>query len=96
MNPLSHLPGGELIAEGLQDTAAGRITPAACLIAVGWPRLLRAGLTLPRPMRPSITEPEQRLYQILRETGGDAYSRYNALMRELISFERAMERHQKS
>lgn len=91
MIPLSHLPGGELIAEGLEDTAAGRITPAACLIAVGWPRLLRSGLTLPGTMEPSIPEPEQQLYKMLRERDGDACSHYNALMRELISFEHSLE-----
>jgi hypothetical protein len=29
---------------------------------------------------------------LLRQAGGDAYSRYNALLRELISFENALDR----
>jgi hypothetical protein len=31
-------------------------------------------------------EPELQLYQLLRQHGGNAYSRYNALLRELLSF----------
>jgi hypothetical protein len=36
-------------------------------------------------------EPELELYRLLRREGGDAYSRYNALLRELISFEQALD-----
>jgi hypothetical protein len=35
---------------------------------------------------------ELELYRMLRQTGGDAYSRYNALLRQLVSFERALDR----
>jgi hypothetical protein len=31
------------------------------------------------------------LYRLLHQQGGDAYSRYNALLRELISFEHALD-----
>jgi hypothetical protein len=92
MNTLSHLPGGELIAQGLDDTAAGRISPAACLIAIAWPRLVRAGMDLRSLNLTSIAEPERRLYQFLGAESGDAYSRYNALIRQLLSFESAFER----
>lgn len=91
MSLLAHLPGGDLIAEGLQDCAAGRITPAACLIALGWPRLVRAGLDMRGVTCPAIVEPESQLYQFLREAGGDAYSHYNSLIRQLISFEHSLE-----
>jgi hypothetical protein len=37
-------------------------------------------------------EPQQRLYQLLRQTSGDAYARYNALIRRLISFQHALDR----
>jgi hypothetical protein len=39
-----------------------------------------------------VAEPELQLYRLLRREGGDAYSRYNALLRELISFEQALDR----
>jgi len=39
-------------------------------------------------------EPERQLYRLLRQEGGDAYSRYNALIRELVSFEQALDRRQ--
>ena len=42
----------------------------------------------------SFPEPERQLYRLLREEGGDAYSRYNALIRELVSFEQALDRRQ--
>jgi hypothetical protein len=38
-----------------------------------------------------MLEPERELYRLLREQGGDAYSRYNALLRELVSFESALD-----
>ncbi len=91
MGSLGHLPGGELIAQGLQDCAAGRITPAACLIAVGWPRLNRAGMKLQDLEIHRVPDPEQKLYQLLCAKGGDAYSRYNSLIRQLVSFEQALE-----
>ena len=34
---------------------------------------------------------ELALYRRLREAGGDAYSRYNALLREVVSFESALD-----
>jgi hypothetical protein len=37
-------------------------------------------------------EPELELYSLLRREGGDAYSRYNAIVRELVSFESALSR----
>jgi hypothetical protein len=36
-------------------------------------------------------EVELQLYRLLRREGGDAYSRYNALIRELVSFESALD-----
>jgi hypothetical protein len=56
-------------------------------------RLSRAGL-ITRVVAGSFPEPEQQLYRLLRREGGDAYSRYNALIRELVSFEQALDRRQ--
>lgn len=85
------LPGGELIREGLTDFQSGRCTIPACLVGMARTRLNRAGL-LPESVSNPIAEPERQLYRLLREAGGDAYSRYNALVRELVSFENALDR----
>lgn len=87
---LTGLPGERLVREGLADYQAGRRTVAACLIDIGRPRLAATGL-IPAGMAPRIAEPESELYRLLREQGGDAYSRYNALMREFVSFESALD-----
>ena len=51
----------------------------------------RAGL-----VRPELTgvpaDAELDLYRMLCQAGGDAYSRYNALLRRLVSFEQALDR----
>ncbi|CAN5775665.1 hypothetical protein BH11VER1_BH11VER1_11000 [soil metagenome] len=91
MMSLTHLPGGELIAKGLKDSAEGLVTPAACLISIGWPRLERAGMNLQSRNFNRITAPESELYQLLGSEHGDPYSRYNALIRQLISFEQSLE-----
>ena len=83
------LPGGALIREGLDDLNTGRESAAALLVAVGAPRLRRVGLQVP-PAR--FDHAEHRLYEILaRSHGNSAHSRYNALIRLLVSFERACE-----
>ena len=87
---LTGLPGEALMREGLADWAAGRRTIPACLVAIGSGRLHRAGL-IPRPAPLEVPDAEHQLYQLLRQAGGDAYSRYNSLLRELISFEQALD-----
>lgn len=89
MNDILSLPGGELVSQGLADSQAGLITPAACLIAIAHGRLLRAGL--PIPPEKKISHPEEQLYALLSNQPGDAYSRYNSLVRQLISFSQALE-----
>lgn len=91
MIALDQLPGGELILRGLADYAEGRVTPESCLLAVGWSRLQRGGLPMPAKSPVRFSEPELQLYGILRSEQGDAYSRYNALLRRLISFEQSLE-----
>src|SRR5712664_2544922 len=85
----SALPGADLIDEGVKDLRAGRETVAALLLAIGSPRLRRLGIELPD----SLPEyPEHRLYDLLAKDEPDsAHSRYNALIRRLVSFERAAE-----
>jgi hypothetical protein len=88
---LTGLPGEELVREGLADAHAGRCTIPACLVSIGRTRLQGAGLMhVDRSFLQ--TDAELQLYRLLRKSGGDAYSRYNALLRELVSFERALDR----
>lgn len=84
------LPGDDLIEQGIADLRAGKeSTAAALLVCIGAPRLRRIGLELPDNLPPN---PEHRLYDLLAESDQDsAHSRYNALLRKLISFERAAE-----
>jgi hypothetical protein len=82
------LPAGDLIATGLEDLRRGLETIPALLVSIGAPRLRRLGYTVPS----GCADPEHRLYALL--AGGDhaaAHSRYNALIRRLVSFERAAE-----
>jgi len=82
-------PGQELIDQGLADLADGRETIAALLVAIGSPRLRRAGGQVPNH---TIATPEHRLYEILAKENPDgAHSKYNSLIRRLVSFERALE-----
>jgi hypothetical protein len=94
MNPghvwLERLPGGSLVLQGLADLQSGCETIAAYLVSIASPRLRRTGL-LPESC-PVPEEPELTLYRMLLREGGDAYSRYNSLLRELVSFEQALDR----
>ena len=82
------MPGGDLIAEGLEDLKRGDETVAALLVCVGGPRLRRLGFEVPD----TLPDPEDRLYDVLARTDEDsAHGRYNALIRRLVSFERAAE-----
>jgi len=81
------LPGHDLIAQGLDDLGAGAETAAALLVSIGAPRLRQLGLQVADP----IPGGEHRLYELLSRTDPDsAHSRYNALVRRLVSFERAL------
>jgi len=82
------LPGADLIREGLRDLEAGVESVPALLVLIGAPRLRRLGFDVPDT--PDF--PEDRLYAQLAEVHGDnAHSQYNALIRRLVSFERAAE-----
>ena len=76
--------------EGLADFQSGRCTVPSCLVGIARSRLTRAGL-IQCAVAPALVEPELQLYRLLRREGGDAYSRYNALVRELVSFEAALD-----
>jgi hypothetical protein len=58
----------------------------ALLVSIGATRLSRLGFVVPNP----ISNAERRLYERLHAENADAaHSRYNALIRRLVSFERA-------
>ena len=82
------LPGEELVRRGLADYQAGRRSAESFLVQIARPRLEKCGLLAPN--RSDGLELE--LYRLLRQEGGDAYARYNALLRELSSFENALDR----
>ena len=80
------LPGEDLIRRGLDDLAAGVESAEALLVSIGAPRLAGLGVAVENP----FPSPEHRLYRLLsREEPESAHSRYNALIRRLVSYERA-------
>jgi hypothetical protein len=82
------LPGTDFVAKGLADLRVGTDTIEALLVAIGRPRLVRLGFDVPR----RCERPEILLYERLAaEDAVGAHSRYNALIRRLVSFERAAE-----
>ncbi|HEX6738725.1 MAG TPA: hypothetical protein VF310_10650 [Vicinamibacteria bacterium] len=86
---LAELPGGDLVEAGCRDLAQGRETAEALLVASFAERLRRGGLEVPPH---TIEEPEHRLYRLLAASDSDAaHGRYNALIRRLVSFARALE-----
>lgn len=83
---MQSLPGADLIDRGLTDLNARRETVEALLVSVGAPRLRSLGYELRSP----IDSPEHKLYlRLAQEKGNAAHSAYNALIRRLVSFERA-------
>jgi len=81
-------PGQDLIDAGLHDLADGVESIEALLVSIGAPRLQRLRIRLPA----TLPDPENRLYELLSAEDSDsAHSRYNALIRRLVSYERAAE-----
>jgi hypothetical protein len=85
----SGLPGQDLVDAGIRDLAAGRDTECALLVAMAASRLRALGVEVPAG---GGEQPAHRLYELLSERdAGDAHSRYNALVRRMVSFSRAAE-----
>ena len=83
---MERLPGADLIAEGLRDLATGEVSAPALLVSIGAPRLRALGIEV----TDALHRPEHRLYAMLyREHGDGAHSKYNALIRRLVSYERS-------
>lgn len=89
-NDFDGLPGAAAIRAGLEDLAAGRESVESLLIQIGAPRLSWLGVML--PSSPDVNA-DRRLYQLLSlQHGNAAHSQFNSLIRQLVSFERALER----
>jgi|RhiMethySRZTD1v2_1073278.scaffolds.fasta_scaffold82558_3 hypothetical protein len=85
---MNSLPANDLITAGIKDLQYHRETIPALLVAIGAPKLRSLGLEVPEPLP---LNPEHRLYDLLSTNEPDsAHSRYNALIRKLVSFERAL------
>lgn len=89
---LAGLPGGALALRGIDDLAVGRETVESLLALLGHRRMGRAGLDF--EIEPGAeVDADYRLYALLgAEHGRETHGRSNALLAELVSFERALER----
>ncbi|MGH9382038.1 MAG: hypothetical protein ACRD2Z_15700 [Thermoanaerobaculia bacterium] len=87
---LRTLPGGDLVARGLGDLAAGRESLESLLVEIAASRLRYAGLDVPE-IGPRSEAAELRLYKRLEETHPAPYGAYNSLLRQLASCARALE-----
>ena len=87
------LPGAELVASGIAALRRDELTVEALLVLAGASRLRAAGLEIPKGPARSAESWEHALYgAIAAEQRRGAHSRYNALIRRLTSFARALER----
>lgn len=83
---LQAIPGGDLVERGIADLKRERDSIEALVVSIGAPRLAMAGISVPPP----IPSPEHKLYaRLAEEKANGAHSAYNALVRRLVSFERA-------
>ena len=89
---IMQLPGGDKMLQGLQDWRAGRTTINSCLVVIAFGKFRAAGLVSGEA---PFAEAELVLYDLLKKEGHNAYGRYNALIRELVSFGRALARAQR-
>ena len=88
---LADLPGADLVLRGLKDLEAGPETVHLLLVALAGPRLVRAKILAAVPLT-LAADTELKLYRLLRQEPGDAYSKDNALLRQIVSFEQALDK----
>jgi len=80
------LPGAELVERGLRDLVLGIETEESLLVSLAASPLRALGIEVAVP----LADAELRLYGLLAARHGDAaHSRYNALVRRIVSFQRA-------
>lgn len=86
-----HLPGGEILRDGLRDLESGVKSVAAMLVLIARPRLARSGIQIPAGGATPVL-PEHELYRLLVvEHGPEAYRHYRSLLRRLVSLENALD-----
>lgn len=91
----NNFPGEDLVQRGLRDLSEGNSSLLAFLVLIGAPRLRRLGISIPGG-RALSSGPEHALYHRLQtENPETAHSRYNAFIRRLVSYERALEQDQR-
>jgi len=100
LSKIDGLPGAEMVLAGLADLAESRVTESSLLVLIASPNLRRCGIDVAEigmdessPGRTADVDPpyEHRLYDLLvSQHGRSAYSRYNSLIRRLVSFEHAL------
>jgi hypothetical protein len=86
------LPGAELVLPGLKEAATGEVTVGSCLVSIAQPLMEASGLAARYRIEKFVAEPERALYRLLQKEGGNAYGRYNSLLRRLVSFEQGLRR----
>jgi hypothetical protein len=86
-----HLPGGEILRNGLKDLQEGVISIDALLVLVAAPRLTRCGIRIPQARSPTSLPEHDLFRRLCVEYGPEAYRHYRALMRRLVSLENAMD-----
>lgn len=86
---LDGLPGAEIVRPGLADLRDGRDTIEGNAVLMAATRLRLAGLPVPEGDGAGAGH---RLYVLLDESDPvGAYSRYNAIIRRIVSFARSVE-----
>jgi hypothetical protein len=89
MTALDELPGHDLFSAGVADLQAERRSEAGLLVSIARTRLIGAGLDVPNA---ATSRPSHELYDLLLEQSpATAHGRYNALLRRIVSFARAVE-----
>ena len=77
------LPGSDIVDAGLADLAEEKTTVDSLAVSLAAPRLRREGV----PLGSTDENPEERLYGLLSRSAGDlAHARYNAYLRQMVSF----------
>lgn len=86
------LPADDLIAAGIRALQDRQESIASLLVKIRAPKLRSLGGVHVPDIPPAFAVyPEHRLYDLLSADDSDsAHSRYNALIRKLVSFERAL------
>lgn len=88
---LRSLPGGEIVVEGLADIEHGRDTVSADAVLMAAGRLREAGIHVRGDGGPGGPASHRLYDKLASEEPRGAHSRYNAIVRRMVSFARAAE-----